>query len=157
MRLTSIKTLTGALSIIAVAALAGPAPAGAQSAPPQAGTARLVVTFAGLESAKGALMVAMFDGQGAYAGQGAPVRATRATAGLPSVRVEFDGLAPGRYAIKAFHDLAGDGKLHTNPFGIPTEPYAFSNGARGVMGPPSWDESAFVVGPGLNVQTISIR
>jgi uncharacterized protein (DUF2141 family) len=72
------------------------------------------------------------------------------------VEITFAPLKPGTYAIKAFHDLNGDGKMNTNPFGIPTEPYAFSNDASGVMGPPGWTDAAFEVKAGANRQTIDI-
>ena len=66
------------------------------------------------------------------------------------------GLAPGRYAIKAFHDVDGDGRMGTNPFGMPTEPYAASNNARGNMGPPAWSDAAFEVPAGETAQSITI-
>ena len=34
--------------------------------------------------------------------------------------------AAGRYALAAYHDVNGNGKLDKNFFGIPTEPYGFS-------------------------------
>ena len=68
----------------------------------------------------------------------------------------FKDLAPGRYAIKAFHDVNGDGKMATNPFGMPTEPFAFSNNAHGNMGPAKWADAAFEVKAGANTQTIDI-
>ena len=76
---------------------------------------------------------------------------------LPDViTTTFTGLVPGRYAIKAFHDVNGDGKMGSNPFGMPTEPFAFSNNAHGVMGPAKWDAAAFEVKAGDNSHTIAI-
>jgi uncharacterized protein (DUF2141 family) len=49
----------------------------------------------------------------------------------------------------------GDGRMGTNPFGMPTEPYAASNNARGEMGPPAWSDAAFEVS-GETIQTITI-
>ena len=66
------------------------------------------------------------------------------------------GLKPGRYAVRAFHDVDGDGKLSVNPFGAPTEPVAFSNNARPMMGPAAWTDAAFEVGPGGAVHLITI-
>jgi uncharacterized protein (DUF2141 family) len=73
-----------------------------------------------------------------------------------AVTATFNGLAPGQYAIRAFHDVDGDGKMGANPFGIPTEPYAFSNNAAGVMGPPKWSAAAFEVKAGANTHAIKI-
>ncbi len=90
----------------------------------------------------GHVMVAVYNSQSAFDGEGAPVRAVR---GKPGETLRVDGLAPGRYGIKAFHDVNGDGKLNMNPFGMPIEPYAFSNNARGHMGPAKWADAAFEV------------
>jgi uncharacterized protein (DUF2141 family) len=49
----------------------------------------------------------------------------------------------GDYAISVFHDLNGNGVLDTHLFGIPKEPYGFSNNARGTMGPPSFEDCTF--------------
>lgn len=54
-------------------------------------------------------------------------------------------LPKGEYAIKAFHDVNSNGKLDTNPFGIPKEPYGFSNNVRGSFGPPSFDSQLFAL------------
>ena len=58
--------------------------------------------------------------------------------------------------MKAFHDVNGDGEMNTNPFGMPIEPYAFSNNAVGNMGPARWEQARFTV-TGTAAQTISIR
>jgi len=53
------------------------------------------------------------------------------------------GLAPGRYAVAAFHDTDGNGDLTLWPIGLPREAYGFSNDARGRFGPPSFARAAF--------------
>jgi len=104
-------------------------------------------------SSDGRVMIAVFDSEAAYDG-GAPVRSLAAQPGQP---VRFEGLAPGRYAIKSFHDLNGNGKLDANPFGMPTEPFAFSNNAVGNMGPAAWTHAAFEVGADGAVQTLRLK
>lgn len=73
----------------------------------------------------------------AFGGKEAPVTAAG------SMEIELTGLAPGRYAIAVFHDLNGNGKMDTNPVGVPTEPYAFSNGAVAKWKSPGFEEAAF--------------
>jgi len=98
--------------------------------------------------AEGTVMVALFDGPDAYAGRGAPVATQAVPAGSGVTAVTFENLPAGDYAMKAMHDVDGNGELNTNPFGMPTEPYAFSNNAVGNMGPASWDRASFrVEGP----------
>ena len=105
-------------------------------------------------STDGRVMIAVFDSQDAYEGRAAPVRQLAAQPGQP---VRLEGLPAGRYAIKSFHDVNGNGKMDANPFGMPTEPFAFSNGARGHMGPASWADAAFDVGADGAVQTLTLK
>lgn len=135
--------------LLALTLCAAPFPARA------ADTASLTVTFTGLEP-RGAVNFVLVNSAEAYGDKAAPVAADRIAVTGDTASKTFEGLAPGRYAVKAFHDVNGDGKMGTNPFGIPTEPYGFSNNAKAAMGPPKWDEAAFQVNAGAGVQTISM-
>lgn len=103
----------------------------------------------------GSVMVVLFSSRAGYDGN-QPVASMSVPASSSPVTVTFDGLAPGSYGMKSFHDVDGDGEMDTNPFGMPIEPYAFSNNAVGNMGPASWDRARFNVN-GAVVQTISLR
>jgi uncharacterized protein (DUF2141 family) len=59
-----------------------------------------------------------------------------------TVVATFAGLTAGRYAVAVYQDENRNGKLDKNFLGLPTEPYGFSNDARGSMGPPSFDAAA---------------
>lgn len=142
-RAKSITGLVCALALFAPAAMA-------------ADTASLTVTFEGIKTHTGSVMLSLSAGEAAYDGKAAPAAQTVIAAAGDKVTATFNDLAPGQYAIKAFHDVDGDGKMGLNPFGIPNEPYAFSNNAAGVMGPPKWSAVAFEVKPGANAQTIKI-
>jgi uncharacterized protein (DUF2141 family) len=139
---------------IALAALivASAVPACAHAA--DAGPASLTLTFeTGAQT--GAVMVALFDSEAAYSG-GAPLRQARIDVAGGERSAVFAGLPDGTYAARAFHDVNGNGRMDTNPFGQPTEPYAFSNNARGNMGPAGWDRAHFSI-EGRTTQTIAIR
>jgi uncharacterized protein (DUF2141 family) len=134
------------LHLLLMALAAAPAPAAASE---------LVIDFPGLEGG-GQVMFAVYRDaagwarrSGEAAGGPLPVRsgAARATLELP----------PGRYAVMAFHDRNGDGKLNTLPVGLPVEPYGFSNGARGAFGPPEWRRAVFEVPAGGARQAIRLR
>ncbi|MGH6966077.1 MAG: DUF2141 domain-containing protein [Phenylobacterium sp.] len=116
----------------------------------------LTVTFQSLKAKTGAVMLSLVASEDAY-GDKAPAKAQ---AMIPvsgdTASTTFKGLPPGRYAIKAFHDVNGDGKMGANPFGMPTEPFAFSNNAHGNMGPAKWADASFEVKAGANTQTIDI-
>jgi uncharacterized protein (DUF2141 family) len=125
------------------------------------GTATLAVHFIGLKSSQGAVMVAVYNSEATYENSGTASEAATRTAKLEikdgTAVTTLEGIQPGQYAIKAFHDLNGDAKLNTNLFGIPTEPVAFSNDAPVHMHAPSWKETVFVVHAGDNVISIHIN
>ena len=139
------------LSLIALAAgLIAPAGAFAQNAP----ESTLSLTFeTGAE--RGAVMVALYDSEAGYAGD-QPIGGQRLDIAAGQRTAVFEGLPAGDYAAKAFHDLNGDGEMNFNPFGMPVEPYAFSNNAVGNMGPASWERARFTVS-GPTAQTIELR
>jgi uncharacterized protein (DUF2141 family) len=103
----------------------------------------------------GSVMVVLFSSKAGYDGN-QPVAAMTVPASASPVTVTFDGLAPGSYGMRSFHDLNGDGEMNFNPFGMPVEPYAFSNNAVGNMGPASWERARFNVS-GAVTQTITLR
>ena len=63
----------------------------------------------------------------------------------------------GEYAVKLYHDVNGDGEMNTNPFGMPVEPFAFSNDAKGRFGPAKWDAAKFTVGADAVTHTITMN
>jgi len=111
----------------------------------------LKVNVTGL-SPNGVLLVALYKGEAAYTG-GQPVKAERITISADTASVIFD-VEPGQYGLKILHDQNANGKMDTNPFGIPVEPFAFSNNAKGRMGPAQWSDAAFDV-KGDTVQNIT--
>ena len=139
------------MNILALAALIGALIAPAET---PAGPGRLVLTFEP-GAATGAVMVSLFDSEAGYRG-GVPLRRARVDVAAGERTAVFAGLPQGAYAVTAFHDVDGDGRMNVNPFGVPTEPFAFSNNARGNMGPAAWESARFTVA-GATAQTIDIR
>ena len=139
------------IATAAAALLLTAAPAFAQSA-----DNKVVLTFE-TGARTGMVMVALYASASAFDGGSArPVAATAVSASGSRVVATFENLPAGDYAMKAFHDVNGDGEMNTNPFGMPVEPYAFSNNAVGNMGPARWSAAHFAVS-GETAQTISIR
>lgn len=64
---------------------------------------------------------------------------------------------PEKFAIATFHDENDDGQLNRNRLGIPTERYGFSRNARGVTGPPSYDQAVLEKSKISESLEISIR
>lgn len=140
------------------APVAAPTPSAPPASPaaPASDEAVVVLTFPALASHEGQLLVALYDGAKGWK-DGPAVRSITLSAGDAEPTTRLEGLAPGTYAVRVFQDLDGDGKLATGAFGMPTEPYGFSNGAKAAMGPPSFEAAAFTVSPGETVQAITLR
>lgn len=145
---------------VALAALIGcastaPEPEVLEEVPAEA--VALTVRVVGAESGGGRVLVAAYGSAASFADRRDPV----AVAGLEvtdGVAVwQVPGLSPGRYAVAAYQDLDNDGELDRSAVGIPTEPYGFSNDARGRFGPPSFDAAAVSLDGGLHELSITLR
>ncbi len=141
-----IKTLLTAGAALALAA-----------ADETASKASLEIAFQNIETQEGAIMAALFADAESYDEGGAPVASFRLQVDGSTVTKRLEDLAPGAYAIRAYHDVDGDGELDTNLFGVPTEPYAFSNNASGRKGPAKIDAAAFSIQAGENAHAINIQ
>ncbi len=106
------------------------------------------------QDTKGTVMIAVYADEETYSG-GAPVAARQIPVSDTRMSIIFGELPYGTYAIKAFHDRDGNGKLTTNPFGAPIEPYAFSNGAKAHYGPPEFEAAAFEIAAPNHTDTLS--
>lgn len=145
------------LATLLASALIATTPLAAAPAAPATSATTLDVQFNGVETRTGAIQFVLFDSEDAYNGKGAPVRAVALPVKEGALSSVIAGLAPGRYAIKAFHDIDGNGEMGVNPFGMPIEPFAFSNNAKGNRGPAVWADAAFTIAPGASVQAITIQ
>jgi len=123
----------------------------------QASAARIIVTIDGLKSAQGTVFVGLYASPAKFlqGNQADAQKKVRASTG--PVTVAFDNLAPGTYAVGAFHDENGNDHLDTNFLGLPVEGYALSNGVRAVMAKPTFQQAAFSVGAGDKPVALHIR
>jgi uncharacterized protein (DUF2141 family) len=119
-------------------------------------TTSLTLTLTGISNQKGTISVGVFFGQENYDG-GEAVTGANVTVDADEETVVISGLKPGEYGLKLFHDVNGNGKMDTNPFGMPVEPFAFSNNAKGRFGPAGWDAARFTVTADGGEQTITIN
>lgn len=103
----------------------------------------LVVKFEGMSSNKGNVVVALCNSDANYKNHKSPFIGKQIPINNNTAIIEFEDLPFGEYAIKAFHDEDANDDLNTNFLGIPVEDYGFSNNARGMFGPPSWESAKF--------------
>lgn len=112
---------------------------------PAAVAADLAVSVTGLKNAAGQVAIAVFSASEGFPKDDARA-AHRARVSIDATghaRALFKDLAPGDYAVAAFHDDNNSGKLETNLFGVPQKGYGFSNNARPSLRAPRFDEARF--------------
>lgn len=104
-------------------------------------TCQFVIRVKNIKEIKGSLKYAVYDHNDKFLKEAA----VSGGAAIDSSAMTFvvEGLQSGGYAVSIFHDKDDDGELNTNFIGIPTEPYAFSNNAKGRFGPPNFEDCLF--------------
>jgi uncharacterized protein (DUF2141 family) len=115
-----------------------PEPAASTVIPKEA----ITIVVVGAQHDGGIMRVAFYD---SAEGFNEPEMAAKRTSlsidnGETSAWIPVDAL-PKRIAVAAFHDENGNGRLDRNRLGIPTERYGFSRDARGVTGPPDFEDA----------------
>ncbi len=132
----SSTAVSSALALASACALSAPVAA-----------ADLTVVVHNVQSGEGQVMLGLFDSASSFPKNVARGLQAAAAARDASGRVTLvvRNLSPGSYAVSAYHDLDANGRLNSNLLGLPSEPYGFSNNARGTMGPPPFQAAAFVV------------
>ncbi|CAM3139021.1 hypothetical protein JHFBIEKO_3696 [Methylobacterium mesophilicum] len=103
--------------------------------------ATLQVEVDGIEPGGGPVRVALCQG-----GLSEPfcTRGDEASAAGGRALFTFRDLAPGAYAVAAFQDGNGNGRLDRTGLGLPLEPYGFS-GAVARRGRPDFSDAAFAL------------
>jgi uncharacterized protein (DUF2141 family) len=139
MRQCRVFVVATALALLAAPALAG----------------EFRIDIEGLGAPKGTILIGLYDSEQSFdraielAGESGyrndPQRVVGAALrvdGGSKASIAFGNLAPGRYAVIAFHDENGDGRLDKSLLGVPTEPYGFSKGAHGFLSAPNFKDAA---------------
>lgn len=162
MKTNSLKTLS-IVSIFSALGFAGlPQPAfavgafmEAQRATISIPSSSLSLSISGISEPTGQIMIALFSTEEAYESD-EPFRSEEVALTDMEANVKFKNLPVGQYAFKLFHDVDGNGELNVNGFGIPSEPYYFSNDASDPFSAPEWDEANFYIPFGRVSKTIEL-
>jgi uncharacterized protein (DUF2141 family) len=105
--------------------------------------AQLEITIKNIKSDKGNLRAGIFKEKETFlknATYGKVVKAHK-----NELKIIFDDLPPGTYAISVIHDENENGKLDSNMIGIPKEGFGFANDAMGTFGPPAFEKASITV------------
>jgi uncharacterized protein (DUF2141 family) len=135
---------------------AAPPPQAATPAPaptPEPLPVTLAYAVDGVKNAKGQLVIAVYASQATWLDLARAVRVLKVAAAPGTVFAVMEGLPAGPCAVAVFHDENGNGKLDMGWFPLPgpTEGTAASNGAKGTMGPPRFEEARIECRPGETV------
>ncbi len=112
----------------------------------------LTVNVANIESIKGEIEIGIFNTSSGFLKEGKAFKTIRVKVKSTSQTIEIKDLPTGNYAISMYHDVNGDGKCNLNFFGIPTEPYGFSNNFRPKLSAPNFNDCNFAVNSDLTLQ-----
>lgn len=114
----------------------------------------LQIRVQNLKNSEANVWIALYTNNGAFGKSENMYRGAQASPnGQNSVSVNFTNLAYGTYAVAVFQDINGNGKLDTGLFGIPKEPYGFSNNFKPTFSAPTFNNCQFE----YNEQSYSIR
>ena len=118
---------------------------------------KLIIKFNGMSSNNGYVKIALCNSDENYQNHKSPFIGKTIPINKNTAFVEINDLPFGEYAIKAFHDEDANDDLNTNFLGIPVEDYGFSNNARGMFGPPSWEDAKFIFADDSKIIEIVIK
>lgn len=124
--------------------------------PARATDATLIVNLAQVKPGPGPLRVGLYRDPASFRKEDKALAVLSAAATADHVEVRFPALAPGRYAIMAYHDENADGSLNRRFGMFPTEGYGLSNNPK-VSGPPAFADSAFEVSGSETRISIDLR
>ncbi|MDJ0700361.1 MAG: DUF2141 domain-containing protein [Woeseiaceae bacterium] len=103
----------------------------------------VIVEVSGIDKETGKLFLNVFESKKAWLKK--PMLSDSVVVDGDSATFEVQ-LSPGQYAFHVFHDVDDDGKMKSNFIGIPKEPTAVSNDAKGRFGPPKFKDAAVTIG-----------
>ena len=122
-----------------------------------AGAADLTVKVSGVRNASGSVSAGIFNSESSFAKTSEALASFRIKATLGSVGFTVHDLPPGKYAVTAYHDENGNGRLDFDPTGVPTEGYGVSNDERNPLAPPEFAKAAFELRDQNKSVTVNIR
>lgn len=124
---------------------------GLACAPTLASAADLTVDVTGVRGANNQVRIVLYSDRETFRHEAKAKQIVSAPAHDGTVTAVFHDLPPGPYAVVAYHDENGNGKLDLVLGMFPDEGWGLSNDPT-VIGPPSFDDSAFeVVDPSVTI------
>ena len=105
--------------------------------------ADLTVSITDLKSNTGSLTAELYNSKGTFLKTA--YKKGSSTIKTNSASVTFSDVPKGEYTVMVYHDINNNGKLDKSFIGMPKEPVACSNNAKGFMGPPKYEDAKFTI------------
>ena len=106
----------------------------------------LTVAIKGVNDSVGLIGCALYNKEEGFTKKSAAVAVTGEKANSAGNKCVFKGLASGKYAVAAFHDVNSNQKMDFSALGLPTEDWGMSNNVRPTFRAPTFKEASFAVG-----------
>lgn len=117
----------------------------------------LTIQMQGIQTNQGQAIFVLMDSASSHTGKSPVFNKKIVTIYQLNAKVNFTNIPEGDYSAVVYHDINGNEDLDRYFFGMPKEPYGFSNNARNPFGIPEFAESSFQVTANNSIQTISIQ
>ena len=105
----------------------------------------LNLVIKGVDDIKGSMYIAVFDNAESFPDFGKQLVQKVLPVDAKTLNYTFKDLPHNDYAVAIFHDKNNNGKLDKNAFGIPLEPYGFSQNARARFSAPPFNDAKIVL------------
>lgn len=121
-------------------------------------TATLTVKVTKIQSAKGQILLAVFDNPDGFPSDNENMLTykVKKPTGKTELSITISGLKPGKHAFSVLHDENSDFKMDRNFFGYPTEPYALSTNFHPLLSPPSFSDCEISLAQGPNSFSVEL-
>jgi len=116
-----------------------------------------VIRVTGLKPQPGSLRIAVFESPDGFPKSEQSTKTT--VIETNGEHLDFSLSLPVNHpvAIAVFQDLDGNKIISKSSIGIPIEPYGFSNNARGLLGPPTFQQAVVRINEGQDRLEIQVR
>jgi len=112
------------------------------------------VTITNIKEVKGSIRVGLSNVAEEFPNK--PIKGQVIKTTDKTMKVIFENVSAGTYAISVIHDENENEKLDTGFMGIPKEGFGFSNDTMGTFGPPKFKEASFIT-PATNAISITLK
>ena len=119
----------------------------------------LNLTVENIQKAEGKVMIAVFKGVENFLEDDKDIASKIALVEkMGELSIVFPNLPFGDdYSVAVYHDVNSNEKLDTNLFGVPIEPYGFSNNARSKWGAPKYKIARFELNQSEKNMVIQVK